>query len=220
MTLRTVLVVTADAPLCASVAAALRAQGHKVLTSSTYAEGRKLLIDWQPDVLVASVKLQEHNGLHLAIVSRLSSVLTKTIVIGYADPVLEGDARQAGAVYLADPDEDEILSAIDNALHRRERRWPRARANIAAQAADHTVRVVDLSYGGFRIELGPETVLPTGDGFDLTIGGLRVPALPVWMKQQSGTERVWCGAALADNGRNMAWRDFVDEALGRHQHVD
>jgi DNA-binding response OmpR family regulator len=216
MTQRTVLVVTPDASLLSSVATALDSHGYKVLTARTYNEGRKLLIDWQPDVLVTTVRLEDHNGLHLAIVSRLSSVLTKTIVIGYADPVLQSEARQAGALYLTDPDTDGVLAAIESAIHRRERKWPRARANITAVAADQTVRLVDLSYGGFRIELDPGTALPASDAFDLTVGGLRVAALPVWMKQMAGNERVWCGATLAENGETQSgWRELVDGALGQ-----
>jgi ActR/RegA family two-component response regulator len=216
MTLRTVLVVTADASMRTSLASALGARGFKVLVAETFGEGRKLLIDWQPDVLVTSIRLREHNGLHLAIVSRLSSVLTKTIVIGYADPVLQGEARQAGALYLTDPDVDDVAAAVENAIQRRERRWPRARANITARAADQIVQVVDLSYGGFRIELGPGTELPRAERFDLMIGDLRIAALPVWMKQHAPTERMWCGATVADNGEtHPAWRQFVDNALNQ-----
>jgi DNA-binding response OmpR family regulator len=215
MTRRTVLVVTADAVLRASVVAALGSHGYNVLTAGTYGEGRKLLVDWQPDVLVTSVRLREHNGLQLAIVSRSSSVLTKTIVIGYADRVLEADAREVGALYLTNPGIDDLLAAVDSAIHRRERKWPRARANIVARAADHSVRLVDVSYGGFRMELAPGTDLPSADAFDLEIGSLRVSALPVWMKQQTGNERVWCGATVAANDEsNLAWREFVDDAVG------
>ncbi len=216
MTLRTVLVVTADVSLRASVPAALGARGFKVLTADTFAEARKLLIDWQPDVVVTSVRLREHNGLHLAIVSRLLSVLTKTIVIGYADPVLQAEARQAEALYLADPGADEIVGAVENAIQRRERRWPRSRTNITARAADQTVQLVDLSYGGFRMELPAGAALSSSERFDLMVGSLRIGALPVWMKQQSINERIWCGATVADDGEtSVAWREFVDNTLSQ-----
>jgi DNA-binding response OmpR family regulator len=215
MTLRTVLVVTGDEPLRSAVTSAMGERGYKVLTAATFAEGRKLLIDWQPEVLVTTVRLQDHNGLHLAIVSRLSSVLTKTIVVGYADTVLQAEARNAGALYLTDPTPDQVITAIESAVARHQRRWPRAQTNITARAEDEVVRLVDMSYGGFRLELAPGTVLAGRDRFDLTVGGLRVAALPVWMKQQPSDERVWCGAALADDGEaHMAWREFVDSALG------
>lgn len=208
--------VTANAPLRAAVASALDAHGYKVLTAGTYAEGRRLLIDWQPDVLVTTIRLQEHNGLHLTIVSRLSSVLTKTIVIGYADPVLEAEARTQGAVYLTDPDMASVLSAVSGAIERRERRWSRAPADITARVADEAVRVVDLSYGGFRLELQAGTKLSSTEGFDLMVGDLQVPALPVWMKPHMTGERVWCGATVAGNGdSNLAWRHFVDGNLGQ-----
>ena len=216
MTLRTVLLVTADASVRASLASALAASGFKVLAANTLGEGRQLLIDWQPDVLVTSVRLQEHNGLHLAIVGRMSSVLTKTIVIGYADPVLQAEARNAEALYLTDPNTDEIVAAVENVIQRRERRWPRSRTNITARAADQIVQLVDLSYGGFRMELPAGAELSRSERFDLMVGTLRIPALPVWMKQQSINERVWCGATVAEDGESsLAWREFVDDALSQ-----
>ncbi len=213
MTLRTVLVVSADASLRSSLASALAVRGFKVLTADTFAEGRKLLIDWQPDVLFTSLRLREHNGLHLAIVSRLLSVLTKTIVIGYADPVLEAEARHAEALYLTDANTDELVAAVENAIQRRERRWPRSRTNITARAADQIVQLVDLSYGGFRMELPAGAALSSSEQFDLMVGSLRVGAVPVWMKQQSINERIWCGATVAEDGDGtLAWREFVDSA--------
>ena len=173
-----------------------------------------MLVDRRPDVLVTTLRLQEYNGIHLAITSRLRSALTKTIVIGYGDPVLAAEAREAGAIYLTDPGPDDILAAVDNAAHRPERKWPRARANIVARAAQHTVRLVDLSYGGFRMELAPGAALPSSDGFDLTVGALRVPASTVWVKQDGHDERVWCGATVAVNGEaDLAWRALVDGVL-------
>ena len=216
MTLRTVLLVTTDASVSASLASALAARGFKVLTADTFAEGRKLLVDWQPDVLVTSVRLREHNGLHLAVVSRQSSVITKTIVIGYADPVLQAEARQAAALYLTDPTTDTVVAAVETAIHRRERRWPRSRTNITARAADQDVQLVDVSYGGFRMELPAGAALSSSERFNLTVGGLHVAALPVWMKQQSINERLWCGATVADDGEiNLEWRAFVDNALSQ-----
>lgn len=212
---RTVLIVLTEVPVRTSVAAALSAQGYEVLTATTFEEGRRLLLERQPEVLVTALRLREHNGIHLAVVSRLRSANTRTIVLGYGDPVLEAEAGQAGAVYLTDADTEDVLAAVDHALHRRERRWPRARANLTALAADQTVRLLDLSYGGFRMEM-PPGALSQAEEFDLKVGGLSISASCVWMKQQTPTDRVWCGAAISGEGQvNIAWRDLVDDALGR-----
>jgi DNA-binding response OmpR family regulator len=209
-------VVSADRSLCDSVSSALSARGFKVLTAETFTEGRKLLIDWQPDVLVTSVRLREHNGLHLAVITRLSSVMTKTIVLGYADPVLQAEARNAEAHYLTDPTADQVVTAVEGAIQRRERKWPRARTNITARAADEIVQLVDLSYGGFRMELPADTALSRSEQFDLMVGSLRIAALPVWMKQQAVSARVWCGATVADDGdSSLAWREFVDNTVSQ-----
>jgi hypothetical protein len=56
--------------------------------------------------------------------------------------------------------------------------------------------------------------LSTSERFDLMVGSIRVAALPVWMKQQTISERLWCGATVADDGEiNLAWREFVDNTL-------
>jgi DNA-binding response OmpR family regulator len=213
MSQRTVLIVLTEAPVRTSVAAALSAQGYEVLVATTFQEGRRLLLERRPEVLVTALRLHEHNGIHLAVVSRLRSANTRTIVLGYGDPVLEAEAGQAGAVYLRDATNDDVLAAVSTALHRRERRWPRARANLTALAADQTVRLLDVSYGGFRIEFSPGAAPPAGDGFDLQIGGLSVYASAVWMKQQAN-ERLSCGAAISSElQKSEAWRELVDEAL-------
>jgi DNA-binding response OmpR family regulator len=213
MSHRTVLIVLTEAPVRTSIATALTAQGYEVLTATTFHEGRRLLLERRPEVLVTALRLHEHNGIHLAVVSRLRSSNTRTIVIGYGDPVLAAEAGQAGAVYLTNPDNDEVLAAVANALHRRERRWPRARANITAVAADRHVRVLDVRYGGFRIEFDPGAAPPDGDGFDLQVGDLSVYASRVWMKQQAN-ERFSCGAAISNElQKSAAWRELVDEAL-------
>jgi DNA-binding response OmpR family regulator len=212
---RTVLVVTPDALSRDPVAAGLAGRGFRVLTAAAFAEARRLLIDWQPDVLVTAVRLREHNGLHLAVVSRSSSVLTKSVIIGYADPVLQAEAHQIGAVYLVEPSAEDVIATVETVLRRRERRWPRGRANIVAKAADETGRLLDVSYGGFRIELPSTATLSGSGGFDLTVRDLRIPALPVWMKRVSDEDRLWCGAAVAaDEAQAQAWRAFVDEAVG------
>lgn len=209
-----------EAPVHASVGAALRTHAYEVLQAQTFTQGRKLLVDRRPDVLVTTVRLREHNGLHLAIVSRISSALTKTIVIGYADSVLEAEARQVGAVYLIDPTPGEIVAAVEGAMRRHERRWPRVRANLSAVAADEEVRLLDLSYGGFRIELAAGSRLTTGETFDLTVGSVRVVALPIWLKEESTGAHVWCGATLdGDAEQNAAWRAIVDDALDRGRPV-
>jgi hypothetical protein len=88
-----------------------------------------------------------------------------------------------------------------------------ARANLTAVAADQTVRVLDVSYGGFRIEFSPGAAPPASHGFDLRVGDLSVYASAVWMKQEAN-ERLSCGAAISSElQKSDAWRELVDEAL-------
>lgn len=79
---------------------ALEDAGFDVVTASSFTEGSTLLAQVRPDLLVAAVRLDTYNGVHLAIRSQSLSPSTRVLIVGYPDPVIERDAADAGAVYL------------------------------------------------------------------------------------------------------------------------
>jgi hypothetical protein len=126
----------------------------------------------------------------------------------------------AGAVYVVTTDPERIAAAAQEAIiaKRPQRRWARKRLQnrLTGELSGFAVRLVDVSYGGFRMELPAGAALSARERFELMVGSLRVAALPVWMKQQSINERLWCGATVSENGEsNLAWREFVDNALNQ-----
>ena len=85
----------------------------------------KQQIDEHPSLVVSEVRLGEYNGLHLALRAQVRGV--PAVLIGEPDSVLEREAAQLGAVYLAGAiDAQDLLSAaqptIDAALAA-ERPW-------------------------------------------------------------------------------------------------
>lgn len=92
--------------------------GFYVITASSYDDASVILGDVRPDLLVAPVRLGTHNGIHLAIRSQSVSPMTRTLILGYADAVLERDAMDAGAAYLVEPDLPALVASA-RALVRR-----------------------------------------------------------------------------------------------------
>jgi hypothetical protein len=99
------------------------------------------------------------------------------------------------------------------------RRWPRnAPENVLhANAASQTVRIVDMSYGGVRLEAAEGVVFPPA--FDLVCAEMNatVRAKSVWTRQAS-RGWTWCGAEICDNDPETlsSWRLLVDSAYGNN----
>jgi DNA-binding response OmpR family regulator len=92
-----VVIVAQNPSLATALLSWLGSAGYELAIVTTFAAA-KALIDTQPALIIAEVKLGEYNGLHLALKARSSNI--PTIVIGPHDPVLERDAEELGASYV------------------------------------------------------------------------------------------------------------------------
>ena len=66
-----ILLVDADRTILKKTEMLLSAQGHLVIAVSSFQEAKGLLNSVSPDLLIADVRLDAFNGLHLAARSRL-----------------------------------------------------------------------------------------------------------------------------------------------------
>ena len=102
-----------------------------------------------------------------------------------------------------------MLSAV-----RRQRRWPRKRVvgGFRVTAAGRTAAVVDVSYGGLRLELPDRGNLPKSFDVEVAGIGLHLEVEPVWSYPSNETGGTVCGAAIAADHTAAArtWRDIVD----------
>jgi DNA-binding response OmpR family regulator len=217
-----ILLVDADRAVLKRTEALLSAEGHLVVAVSSFQEAKRLLSSVSPDLLIADVRLEAFNGLHLATRSRLDHPSLPAIIThAWPDPVLEREALRLGAAFVVAPLENpDFLSAVESALEQSRRaqppirRWPRKQASgvVDAQLEAAQARIFDMSYGGLRLALGDERELPSV--FDVTVptAGLTVHARPVWTFRSPTTGEFWCGAELVDTGTSAMteWRDFVD----------
>ena len=92
-----VVIVAQNPALATALLSWLGSAGYELAIVTTFGAA-KALLDTEPALIIAEVKLGEYNGLHLALKARAAGI--PAIVIGPKDPVLARDAEELGAAYL------------------------------------------------------------------------------------------------------------------------
>jgi DNA-binding NtrC family response regulator len=116
-----VVLVHSDPEILQGAETLLYEAGCAVVSASSFQAARKALDCVEPDLLIADVRLDDFNGLHLAILGRLERPRMPVIIThAYADAVLEGEARRCEAAFVINPlGNPEFLQAIRAALAQR-----------------------------------------------------------------------------------------------------
>jgi CheY-like chemotaxis protein len=213
-----ILVIDDDEVALSGVAELLRDAGHHVTGAATYDAAKRLMSVEPFDLLVSDVRLRSFNGLNLVMQARNDHPdMSVIIMTGYDDPLIDLEAHRYNAPVLKKPlRPKEFLQEVDAALKgvRRQRRWPRKRVvgGFKVTVAGRPAAVVDVCYGGLRLEM-PDGPPPAGR-FDLEIAGigLHLEAEPVWTDTSSQPHGSVCGAAIAEEYSPAArtWRVIVD----------
>jgi hypothetical protein len=213
----TVLLVDTDSTQRAAHAAALTAVTERVYTAPTFATAKSVLLEARPAVLVTQVRLSEFNGIHLGLWGRGRLPSLRVVIVGQSDPNLETDARTSGFFYLHHNDEQAVVQATLEAIAREHprRRWQRKHlpASLAGQIDGAPARVLDVGYGGLRMQIqGPfhaarDSRLPV----NIPALGVDVETTCRWItSDESGSYS--CGVSLADADvlAGSRWRALVD----------
>jgi DNA-binding response OmpR family regulator len=213
-----VLIVDDDKITRAGLAELLEGAGYEPQPVGTFEEAMRILRTTPPDLLIADVRLGPFNGLQLLISS--PKPVPAIIITGFADPVLESDARRRGAEYVLKPvSPTRLLQIVEHKLAAHPgftvpRRWERKQVvgGLPASVADEPARIVDVSYGGVRFEMhrAADRTLPTSFNITLPTAQLSVQADLVW-KSLIGDQTWLCGAALSqENPSAPQWYGLVD----------
>jgi DNA-binding response OmpR family regulator len=211
-----VLIVDDDKTTRSGLAELLEAAGYEAVAVGTFEDATRILRTAPPDLLIADVRLGPFNGLQLVISS--PKPIPAIIITGFADPVLEADARRRGAEYVLKPVSPARL--IDLVAHKLSsghagfgipRRWERKQVigGLAASIENEPARILDISYGGLRFEIRrqPERALPASVSITLPTEKLSVQAQLVW-KSLIGDQTWLCGASLPQ--ATPEWQGLVD----------
>ncbi len=197
--------------------AALVAAGHEVTVARGFQEAVALLKHHSPDVLISELQLGMYNGLHLAIRHRTSHPMMRCVILSQTfDPVLAAEARACGATYGTIPADDrQLVELVTGQLAEKQppRRWPRKRPAdpLVVKIADRSALVLDLSYGGMRLETQDLAALPGPLEIIFPESGIAISAEAVW-SQPGPVGSWWFGATVAglEQSRQQEWRQLVD----------
>ncbi len=215
-----VLIVDDDKTTREGLAEFLEEAGYEAVAVGTFEDATRVLRTAPPDLLIADVRLGPFNGLQLVISS--PQPIPAIIITGFADPVLEADARRRGAEYVLKPvSPARLLDLVAQKLMAARpgfgtpRRWERKPVigGLAINVGDTPARIVDVSYGGLRFEMqrsqAASAASPLSESLSITLptAQLSVKAKLVW--ENLIGEGTWmCGAALFQE--TPEWHGLVD----------
>jgi DNA-binding response OmpR family regulator len=218
-----VLLVDTDPESTIAMEQALASAGYRVAAVTTFENAaRQVTLDC-PDLVVTSIRLGQFNGLHLVLRCRADVPTMPVIVIGGPEDVgLSAEAVRYGARFITKPvDPGAFLALVGELLvgvaprdPLSTRRWPRKIAELPATVAHSPARVIDLSYGGLRLEFDGEPD-PVDDDqvlVDLPTLGVSFKAVPRWTRPTAAGHSWWCGVELLSHDQRALreWRVVVD----------
>jgi CheY-like chemotaxis protein len=213
-----ILVLDDDENALSGIVELLRDADYHVTGATTYDAAKRLLAAGSYDLLITDVRLRGFNGLNLVMKSRAEYPDMAVIIIsGYEQPLMELEASRYHATFVSKPLRPAaFLQTVADCLAnvRRERRWPRKRVigGFRVTAAGKPAAVVDVSYGGLRLEVPKGTELSQPFPVELAGIGLQFDVQAVWSCPSDNGNYTLCGAAIEANQSAAAdtWRAIVD----------
>jgi DNA-binding response OmpR family regulator len=213
-----ILVLDDDPHALDGIAELLRDGGYEVTPVADYLAAKQQLHENRFDLLVSDVRVRSFNGLHLVMQCRREHPdMALMIMTGYDDALMQIEAGRYNAAFVRKPIEPtEFLRSVTTCLGnvRRQRRWPRKRVvgGFRVTVAGHPAAVIDVGYGGLRLEMPAVDTLPQTFSVEVTGIGLNLEVEPVWWSRATRGNAVICGAALASDSTPAArtWRTIVD----------
>jgi CheY-like chemotaxis protein len=196
----------------------LRDVDYQVTGASSYETAKRLLGISSYDLFITDVRLRGFNGLHL-VRQCITDYPDMSVIImtGYDESLMEIEAGRYGATFVRKPVTPAVLlDTVARCLEkvRRQRRWMRKRVvgGFRVTANGRPAAVMDVSYGGLRLEIPNAGSLPSSFDVEVAGIGLHLAVDTVWTKPSRDGSAVECGAALAADATPAArtWRAIVD----------
>jgi DNA-binding response OmpR family regulator len=213
-----ILVLDDDEHALTGIVELLHGAAYDVTGARSYEDACRFLEGERFDLFITDVRLRGFNGLHLVMRIRDERLNMAVIIVsGYEEGLMELESRRYQATFLRKPLHPvRFLETVAAALAgvRRPRRWPRTRVEggFRVLAAGQPAAVVEVSYGGLRLEVPAGTPLPDRFAVELSGTGLQLLVQPVSSGPSANLQQSVCCAALAsaDPSIDARWRVIVD----------
>ena len=195
----------------------LKRRDHVVAGASNMDDVHWWLSGWPIDLLVVSPDFAGGSGVQLAHQARIVQPEMAALLVDAAGcDAVTSDAGRRGIDVVHHPVESqEFAHAVRTMLGRvtRRPRWPRKEIghSVTMRAGDSIARLVDVSYGGLKVEVTEDYVLRSPVELDFPRADLRVSAEVVWSTRPEQGHTCIFGAAVGVPPTDATeWRAFVD----------
>ena len=196
----------------------LKRRDYALATAWTLEEAYRRVADQPVDLVIAGTRIGSLNGLQFIVSCRARRPeLTGILLAAQREHVPEMEAWRHGITPVILPlDAEHFLMIVAEKLAavRRRQRWPRKRvmADVPVEVAGSPGRLLDVSYGGLRLQVAGESYdLRTRVQVDIPLAGLRVNGQLVWSARAQDGASCLCGVSIiGDQHPVPIWRDFVD----------
>ena len=211
-----ILVVADDVSSLAGLVGLLRNMGYRS-TGAADVEGGSALLDAFPfDVLITDIRLHGESGLKLVRRARECSRPSRHCDSGVPDAAVEQEVAKLDAIFMRKPLDARQLRDIlaeKVASGRRQRRWNRKHVagGFGAQFAGAAAKIVDVSYGGFRLEMSspPDPSKSSSINMDLLPFGFTVNDEPRVVSRHEPTDpgiaAPRCPSSIRPSSAHGAW---------------
>jgi len=200
-----ILLVEPDEVAGSEVVGILTDAGHRVAWVDTFADALSLSAADAPDMMIAALRLGAYNGLHLLMQVRARDPNFRVVIV-CDDSDFTTDISRFGARHVPKPIDPQVLTTVVSESIQGcrphdptgARVWPRKPAQLPATVQDAAARIVELSYGGVRLNLNhPLERARTPVEIKLPSLGVSVQAIARWVKPAEDGGSWWCGAEIA-----------------------
>jgi CheY-like chemotaxis protein len=215
-----ILVVDDDVPSLAGLLSLLRNLGYRSTGAADVVGGCALLDAFPFDVLITDIRLHGESGFKLIRRAReVQPAIAVIAISGFPDPAVEKEVEKLDTIFMRKPlDIQQLKDILAERVSsgRRQRRWNRKRVagGFGARVGGAPAKIVDVSYGGFRLEMSAPPDPSQSPSIDMSLlpFGFTVNAELVWVNRNEPTGPWLCGAALSelDSTIERAWRVVVD----------
>jgi DNA-binding response OmpR family regulator len=196
----------------------LRKRDYTLATAWTLEEAYARVAEQPVDLVIAGMRIGSLSGLQFIVSCRARRPeMTGILLAIHRDQVPEMEAWRHGITPVILPiDTEHFLMTVAEKLAaiRRRQRWPRKRvqADVPIDVSGSPGRLLDVSYGGLRLEMAGESYdLRTKVQVDIPLASLRVIGELVWSARSRNGASCLCGISILGEQHPLPiWRDFVD----------
>jgi DNA-binding response OmpR family regulator len=196
----------------------LQRRDYELATAWTLEEAYARVAEQPVDLVIAGNQIGSLSGLQFIVSCRARRPeLTGILLAADRNRVPEMEAWRHGITPIILPlDAQHFLMTVAEKLAaiRRRQRWPRKRvqADVPVEVSGTPGRLLDVSYGGLRLEMAGESYdLRTHVQVDIPLASLRVNGELVWSVRGRDGTNCLCGISIIGEQHPVPmWRAFVD----------